>query len=103
MWREPEGDSMKVFRVFPLLAALLLFGAAPFAGTPPLMPARDLSEIGETSPVHHAPASHGPIVVNMHFAKLGNGSANLIVNPDGTYLFSGQWNTKKPKRDFDIV
>jgi len=94
---------MKPFRLLPLLAALLFVGAAPFAGTQRLMPATALGEIGETSPVHHAPPSHGPIVVNMHFAKWGNGSANLIVNPDGTYLFSGKWNTAKKNRDFDIV
>jgi len=94
---------MKVFRLFPLLAVFLFLGAAPFAGTQRLMPARDLSEIGETSPVHHDPPSHGPIVMNIHFTKQNKGSANVIVNPDGTYLFSGQWKTAKKNRDFEIV
>ena len=56
----------------------------------------------ETTPVQHKAASTGPITDNWKF-KRGEGNANLMVNPDGTYLFSGQYNVKKPGRDFDIA
>ena len=65
------------------------------------MPA-PLAARGEITPIHHAPPSKGPIVVNWHFKKKA-GLANLIVNPDGTYLFSGKYTHKVPNKDLEIV
>jgi hypothetical protein len=56
----------------------------------------------ESSGVQKAAASTGPIVHNWHF-KNDAGSANLTVNPDGEYLFSGDYRKKNPGHDLDIV
>ena len=54
----------------------------------------------ETIPIHHAVHSTGPIVVNWRFKKPG--FANLVVNPDGTYLFSGIYKQKPSGYVFTI-
>src|SRR5580658_3239262 len=57
----------------------------------------------ENNPVQTlATAPTGPIAINWTFHK-GAGSANLTVNSDGTYLFSGQYTGHKPNKDFDIA
>ena len=56
----------------------------------------------ETTGIQHAAQSNGPIVVNWHFKK-DPGSANLIVNPDGTYLFSGNYKQRVPSKDLEVV
>jgi len=93
---------MNALRFIPALAALLILEGTTFERTPTLLPARSLAEVGETSPVHRAPPSRGPVVVNVKFSK-GAGFSNLIINPDGTYLFSGKWNVAKPTRDFEFT
>lgn len=50
----------------------------------------------------HAGPSNGPIIVNWEFKDQG-GSVNLIVNPDGSFLFSGHYDTKKPGKDIEVV
>ena len=55
----------------------------------------------ENSGEHHATHTTGPLVVNWHF-KNEPGSANLVVNPDGTYLFSGN-DKHKVLGNFDIL
>jgi hypothetical protein len=57
--------------------------------------------ITETSALQHVGPTKGPIVVEWRF-KNNAGNANLTVNADGTYVFSGQYNEKKPNKDFDI-
>ncbi len=57
---------------------------------------------GEGSGLQHAPPSSGPIVLNWKLKKV-DGSVNLLVNPDGSYVFSGQVSDKKPDKDFDIA
>jgi hypothetical protein len=52
--------------------------------------------------VLRAPASNGPIVVNWKF-KHDLGLANLIVNPDGTYLFSGHYNHQVQNKALNII
>jgi hypothetical protein len=90
---------MKHLRVVSLVAACALVGSlASFAVAQ--VPATDPDT--ENCLVQHAPPSTGPIVVNWSFKKNG-GTANLTVNPDGTYLFSGQSAAKKPNKDFDIA
>jgi hypothetical protein len=56
----------------------------------------------EATPLQPRPASPGPIHDSWHMRKM-NGTANLVVNPDGTYIFSGMVNDKKPNHDFDIT
>jgi len=56
----------------------------------------------ESSLVQTAPPATGPIVVSWTFKK-GSGNANLTINPDGTYLFSGQYSGKRTNKDFDIA
>jgi len=55
----------------------------------------------EVTGIQHATHTTGPLVVNWHFKK-APGSANLVVNSDGTYLFSGNYNRKAPEV-FDIL
>jgi hypothetical protein len=59
------------------------------------------SRFKETTGIQHGAPSNGPIVVNWHFKK-DPGSANLIVNPDGTYLFSGNYQ-RVPSKDLEVV
>jgi hypothetical protein len=86
-------------RIFSLCALCALAGSlAPLATAQ--VPAMDLDT--ETSMVQHAPPTTGPIVVNWPFKKHG-GAANLTVNSDGTYVFSGHSTEKKAGKDFDIA
>lgn len=56
----------------------------------------------ENTAVQQGSATAGkPIAVNWKF-KNDDGSANLMFNPDGTYLFSGEYKEKEPGHDFDI-
>jgi hypothetical protein len=71
----------------------LAISQAPPAGTP--APA-------ESTPVAEATAPPSkPIVVNWTLKRL-DGKVNIVVNPDGTWLFSGGFKDKKPGDDFDI-
>jgi hypothetical protein len=93
---------MTRLRLFSLLTAWALSGGAAFATTAPPVVNNLLSGLppAETTPVHHATptndlgAAKEPIVVNWQFSS-GRGLAHLIVNPDGTYLYSGHY-TDKP-------
>jgi len=90
---------MKPLRTFVLVAAsVLATSLGPVASAQ--LPAADPNT--EACPIQHAPPTTGPIVVNWSFKK-GTGSTNLTVNPDGTYIFSGQYAAKKPNKDFDIA
>jgi hypothetical protein len=89
-----------------LLAGSLLVFNLPVAQAQQLAPATSPAaapgdESGETSVVKHEPPSSGPIVLNWKLKKL-DGTMNLTVNPDGTYLFSGSVKDKKPGRDMDM-
>jgi hypothetical protein len=89
---------MKPFRVFSLAAVCALAASqGPVASAQ--VPANDPNT--EASLIQHVMPATGPIVVNWAFKK-GSGAANLTVNPDGTYVFSGQYSGKKPNKDFDI-
>jgi hypothetical protein len=69
---------------------------APALTATPVVPA------GETSGTQHAEPTTGPIVVNYKFTK-EEGSVNLTVNPDGTWLFSVDYKGKKPGYDIDVA
>jgi len=62
-------------------------------GAPPAAPSEQS--------VKTVPATSGPITVQWNMRKV-NGSASLTINPDGSYLFSGQVQDRKPNRDYDI-
>jgi hypothetical protein len=89
---------MEHFRAFALVAVCAL--TASMSQGAAAQPAA-LDADTEGSLLQHSPASTGPIVVNWSFKK-GSGATNLTVNPDGTYVFSGQYSGKKPNKDFDI-
>jgi hypothetical protein len=75
--------------------------APPIEGHRPAPPQMDSDEEG--SGLQHEEASgKGPIVVKWQFTK-DAGSANLVVNPDGSSLFSGALRGRKPGKDFDIT
>jgi hypothetical protein len=92
----------------PVLTLCIVIGlSVPLTATG--VPRQDLqigqtirAAVAETSGVRQTPASNGPIIVNWHFQRK-NGYANLIVNPDGTYLFSGNYNRAVPTNALDIV
>lgn len=84
------------------LLALWTFsgGAALAAAAPPVVTLPSRLPPVETTPVQRASpesggaaAGKGPIVVNWQFSS-GRGLAHLIVNSDGTYLYSGHYSDK---------
>lgn len=57
----------------------------------------------ETAPlVQQTVAPTKPIVINWTLHKL-DGKVNLVVNPDGTWIFSGGFKDKKKEDDWDIT
>jgi len=86
---------MKHFHAISLLAVSLF--VADLAAAQPT----GAVDVSEAAGPQTQPPSTGPIVVNWKMKKV-DGTANLMVNPDGTYLFSGTVKDKKPGKDFDI-
>jgi hypothetical protein len=56
----------------------------------------------EGSTVQTAPATTGPISLNFTLKKI-NGTLNLLVDPDGTYNFSGTVGKDYKDKDFDVT
>jgi len=56
----------------------------------------------ETSTVQAAPPSPGPISHTFTLPKI-NGKLNILINPDGKWLFSGSSSTKFSDKDFDVT
>jgi len=56
----------------------------------------------ETTGVQQQPAAQGPINHTWQMKKM-DGSANILINDDGSYVFSGHTNAKRPNNDFDIT
>jgi hypothetical protein len=48
------------------------------------------------------PSTPAPLVINWNFFG-GVGKANMTINPDGTWMFSGQYNGNKPNKDIDVA
>jgi hypothetical protein len=98
-----EGN-VKRLCLLPLLAVWMCLSGSALASpsTPAVtnLPA-DITPV-ELTPVREAAPTNGPIVVNWHF-KNKTGAVNLTVNPDGTYLLSGNYHKVEPYRDLDIV
>jgi hypothetical protein len=55
----------------------------------------------ETSPLLTQPATTGPISHTFTLPKI-DGKLNILVNPDGKWLFSGSSPKKFPDKDFDV-
>ena len=72
----------------------LLMAQAPVTGTP--APSETVPAVQATAAVTQ------PIVHNWQLKKL-DGRINLVVNPDGTWIFSGSFKDKKPGDDFDVT
>jgi hypothetical protein len=94
-----QRNLMQRFRSVAVLGGVLfvsnvLMAQAPATGTP---------APSESKPVMQATAAvTEPIVHNWHLKKL-DGQINLVVNPDGTWIFSGSFKDKKPGDDFDVT
>ena len=95
---------MKHFGLFSLFTVLVFLASSAHAQLPSrtVETPAGLHEPVEVTPMQHAAHSTGPIIVNWHFKKVP-GSANLIVNPDGTYLFSGNYKPARSGKIIDVV
>lgn len=93
-----------------LLAVWVFLAGSAFATTPPPVagPSPVVGPPVEVTRAHHSAADKDlaagkkPIIVNWYF-KDKQGFAHLIVNPDGTYLFSGNYRRGVPFEDLDVV
>ncbi|MGA8938751.1 MAG: hypothetical protein WB439_06255 [Acidobacteriaceae bacterium] len=77
-----------------LLISSFLMAQTPATGTP--APSESMEAVQTTAAVTQ------PIVHNWQLKKL-DGRINLMVNPDGTWVFSGGFKDKKPGDDFDVT
>ncbi len=95
---------MKHVRLFSLLTVLVFLLSSAYAQKLPPTVQTPLVEgvPDEVSGIRHATHTTGPIVVNWHF-KNAPGSANLTVNPDGTYRFSGNYKRKLEGGTLEVV
>jgi hypothetical protein len=84
--------SFTFLAVFSLTASLSL-AQSPSAGTP--------APNESTPATQETVAPLKPMVVNWTLKKL-DGKVNIVVNPDGTWDFSGGFKDKKPGDDWDI-
>jgi flagellar biosynthesis GTPase FlhF len=90
--------TIKRFRVVTLAAACGL------AGSPSFPAAAQTALETETTPLQTVtpPTPTSPLVINWNFFG-GAGKANVTVNADGTWLFSGLYNGIKPNKDIDAA
>jgi hypothetical protein len=58
--------------------------------------------IEENTGLHRGIGKNGQIVINWVF-KNGGGSANLTINQNGSYLWSGHYDNVKPNSGFDCI
>lgn len=95
---------MNHLRLFSPLAVLVFLASSAFATTPQPAGRTSVAARGpvEATGVQHTAPSNGPIVVNWQFKK-APGLVNLVVNQDGTYIFSGHYKRKVPNKDIEIV
>ena len=81
------------------LSAILVFAVS--SATAQNSPTTTAAAPAEASPVVSHPAAPGPISHNYTLKKI-DGTLNILVDPDGTWNFSG--NTKSfPGKDFDVT
>jgi hypothetical protein len=66
---------------------------------PASIPANPVKELRE---LQHGSVSTGPLVLKWPFRN-DVGFANVIMNADGSYLFSGEYKKTVPDKDFEIV
>jgi methionine-rich copper-binding protein CopC len=84
-------------------SALALFAILAFAvssATAQTSQAASATAPAEASPAQSAPATTGPISHNIKLNKI-DGNINILVNPDGEWLFSGTAKAEKDK-DYDV-
>jgi hypothetical protein len=92
---------MNTVRTFSIAAACALATSfASVASAQATNPADLTTEAAPVLQVQTPPT--GPVGATWTFKK-GQGTANLTINADGTYLFSGQYGGNKPNKDFDIT
>jgi hypothetical protein len=94
----------KEIRVIQRFSTFALFAIVAFAvssATAQTSPATTAAVPAESSTVVSHPATTGPISHNYTLKKV-DGTLNILVDPDGTWNFSG--NTKAfPGKDFDVT
>jgi hypothetical protein len=86
---------LKCVHVFALLAVSLFAANSAIAQTTKPAPK-------ENSGAQQLVTASGPIIVKWQMKKL-KGDANLLVNPDGSYVFSGEIKDKKKNKDLVIA
>ena len=85
---------------FSALALFVILAFAVSSATAQPSPATLAATSAEASSAQFAPASTGPISYNIKLNKI-DGNINLLVNPDGRWLFSGTAKAWKDK-DYDV-
>lgn len=88
---------MKYLRLSSLFVVALFVTTAAIAQSPTAEP-HEKENVG----VRHLAPAQRAIIVKWPMKNL-DGSANLVINPDGSYVFSGNVKDPKPNRDFDIT
>jgi hypothetical protein len=91
-------SSVKPFRILTLAAACAFAGALSPMASAQTTP----DDAVEATPVVATPPTQGPIVLNASFRN-GAGHANVTMNPDGSYLFSGSYSGHKAGKDIDVA
>ncbi len=90
-------NAMKHFRIVTLAVACGL------AGSPSCPAAAQTAPETETTTLQTVtPTPTSPLVINWNFFG-GAGKANVTVNSDGTWLFSGTYNGNRPNKDIDAA
>ncbi len=91
----------KAIPVVQRFSALALVAILAFAVSSAMAQTSPATTPAEASPVVSHPATSGPISHNYTLKKV-DGTLNILVDPDGTWNFSG--NTKAfPGKDFDVT
>jgi hypothetical protein len=89
--------------ITPATPASVLAAPTPAATPTVADPDDSTSPVTEAAPpAASTPAAPHPITVQWTF-KDGKGVANLLLNPDGSYIFSGNYRDHKQYKDFDIT
>lgn len=105
-------SSIKAVRVLTIATACALTGSIPGPAAAQCVPgaqpaaaattAPATDDSPEQAPLTTVPPSPGPLVINWNF-KNGAGHANLTCTPDGTCLFSGHLDGRRPGKDLDVA
>jgi len=91
--------TIKHFRVATLTVACGLVGSLSLPAAAQTAPETETTTLQTVTP---PPTPTSPLVINWTFLG-GAGRANVTVNADGTWLYSGRYNGSKPNKDIDAA